>query len=494
MSATTSPHGTRRTRPLAGRARATTPWLGLLAAGYVVLGDAAAGIDLGFCSLNGGFTAIIALAMGITLFRLARITRDRWRYSGGGPGPDAGTGTRTGPGLSLRAAAAWPGTAHLLFLAWALLALPRGGSPQIAVQQLSVYLIFIASVILAAWGPARPDPEQLLRWMAGAAWAVAAIYAVTLLIVGLNANLIYSARGFALISVVLLPVSLARAGRGRGTVRNVQPYVLLTLVVLSLSRTALAVLAVQLIAWWLSGQRGRGVLLRAAGALTAAAGVGYLLLFRFGPLHDRFFVGDLHRIPGSTPQAGAADGSWLTRLPSINLQGRSHLWATLWDSGREHLWAGQGLGTATQVIQAEYPLLVHPHNDYLRLLLDTGVIGLGLWLLGAAVIAYRLLRGVRRASAPRTASAAWAASAALLGIAVTMITDNSLVYSFVMLPLGVLVGAGLREAHASGTATAGASPDPADEPARDPRDDDTTGPPGTPATRFPTSPSGAGTR
>lgn len=445
MSTTTGHPETRWPRLLAGTPRAARPWLGLLAAGYVVLGDAATGIGGGFCSLNGILTAVIALVMGVSLIHLAG---QAWRRPGAGDG--------WGPWL--REAAAWPPTPYLIFFLCALSAVVRGGPPQVAVQQLSVYLIFVASIVLAAVGPGCPDAGRLLRWMSGAAWVTAAVYALTLLATGLNANLVYSARGFALVVVVLLPVSLARAGRGRGVARNVQPCLLLALVVLSLSRTALAVVVVQCVVWWISGRRGRRAILSAAAVVPVTSAAAYLLLSRFGPLYDRFFIGDLHRLPGSTPAADHGIGALLSRVPAVNLQGRSNMWMVVWDSAREHLWLGRGLGSASLTIQAQYPGLIQPHNDFLRLLHDTGLIGLGLWLLGALVIVVRLLDGIRRAPGSRTGTAAWAALVAFLGIGATMITDNSLVYSFVMLPLGTLIGAGLREGRQRAAAPADLRP------------------------------------
>jgi hypothetical protein len=97
-----------------------------------------------------------------------------------------------------------------------------------------------------------------------------------------------------------------------------------------------------------------------------------------------------------------------------------------------------------------------PLNDYLRLLHDFGVIGLLTWLWAMTRVIRRLRRRVfvgasRAARAARDVDRrpvrglAWAALAATGAIGFTMLTDNPIVYSFVMLPLGVLIGAGLQQ-------------------------------------------------
>jgi len=67
----------------------------------------------------------------------------------------------------------------------------------------------------------------------------------------------------------------------------------------------------------------------------------------------------------------------------------------------------------------------HPHNDYLRLLVDFGVIGLVFWLVGYVTLLRMTWREWRRpdhAPVPRTAS--MQRRPALVGIALTMMVDN----------------------------------------------------------------------
>jgi O-antigen ligase len=87
----------------------------------------------------------------------------------------------------------------------------------------------------------------------------------------------------------------------------------------------------------------------------------------------------------------------------------------------------------------------HPHNDYLRLWHDLGLVGLGLFVLALASWGLILARGVYPA-VTRGGQAAYmelAGLLALLALTLAIVTDNALVYPAVMAPMGILIGAGL---------------------------------------------------
>jgi O-antigen ligase len=422
------------------RSRKSVPWVGLLAIGYVILGDSATNYGWWFGSANAIVTGLTAVAMAVGLLFFIR----SWGR--------VGTSLIVGVPQTVRTVVSWPPTLFIVFVLWAAMTLIRHGFSVLGVQQVTVYMIFAVSMVLAGWGVRGVDPSWLLDRMSVATWLVAGVYAGTLLVAGLNANLVYSARSFALVVVVLLGVALSRSGRGRGIGANVLPYLLFVLVVLSLSRTVLVVAEILIVLWWISGRRGWRAVRAAVVTIPIAGLVTFVLISGFGPLHSRFFTGDMHSLSSVTTVSGSpgAPDQGKARmpeveLPAVNLQGRGSMWSTVWDSARAHLWTGQGPGSASRAIQAKYPRLIHPHNDFLRLLHDTGIIGLVLWLSAALLLLLRLFRNFLSSSEPRTASAAWAGMCAFLGIGATMVTDNPIVYSFVMLPLGVLVGAGLRQ-------------------------------------------------
>lgn len=78
-----------------------------------------------------------------------------------------------------------------------------------------------------------------------------------------------------------------------------------------------------------------------------------------------------------------------------------------------------------------------PHNDYLRLLADYGLVESGLWALGIILIIRRLTRIWVRADAAGDAHSRFYLWALLSLIAIlgSMITDNPLVYLHVQGPL-----------------------------------------------------------
>jgi O-antigen ligase len=91
----------------------------------------------------------------------------------------------------------------------------------------------------------------------------------------------------------------------------------------------------------------------------------------------------------------------------------------------------------------------HPHNEYLRIWHDLGAIGLSIVLLAFVSWARALHRASRRTAVTDSADAPDLETAGLLMLAtlmIVMLTDNPLVYPFVIVPVGILIGAGLGAA------------------------------------------------
>ncbi|MEM1126796.1 MAG: O-antigen ligase family protein [Bacteroidota bacterium] len=165
--------------------------------------------------------------------------------------------------------------------------------------------------------------------------------------------------------------------------------------------------------------------LKVVGIGGSALAVFALLIAYYEPFRVAFFEGD------NAVQLGGL---------ALNTSGRAYLWSTVWASFLESPWYGQGLGASAQLIRAIGSQAEHPHNDYLRLMHDMGLIGLGWWIL-FALSSYGLVRlGLRQALHPDEAVWHVTARNALLVISLSMITDNAVVYAFVMYPLGVLLG------------------------------------------------------
>jgi O-antigen ligase len=147
----------------------------------------------------------------------------------------------------------------------------------------------------------------------------------------------------------------------------------------------------------------------------------------YKPLHDRFFTGDVVTI-------------WGFR---INVSGRLGLWAPNWDAFKKDWLFGNGAGTSDRITAAlPHHGATQPHCDYLRLLVDYGLVGALVWLaamiglLLGAWYAWRPLRGTRSMGEHIHA----AAFLGIVGMMGGMLVDNPLIEFSKMASLGALVG------------------------------------------------------
>jgi O-antigen ligase len=203
-------------------------------------------------------------------------------------------------------------------------------------------------------------------------------------------------------------------------------------VVLSLSRTAIvAVICVLTIGYAMTSPR-RPKIRKVVLGLIVGLGSVALLVEYFPPLRDRFSGGDKGHLLGI----------------SINTEGRARAWSLLWDSATHswpHLLVGQGIGGATTFtltnVGRSFP---QPHNDYLRLLFDGGVIGFAMFMGAMVWIMVRAYLGARRRDMSVEASASHvAAFLSLMVLFIMMTTDNPIVYPFFMYPAACFIGLSL---------------------------------------------------
>jgi O-antigen ligase len=237
-----------------------------------------------------------------------------------------------------------------------------------------------------------------------------------------------SPRGFAQMSIVLCAWFLGGWLTGR---RWAKWAVLLaiTLTLLSLSRSALAAEFVLFALARFDLRNFRGWLI-AIGAIVVTLAIALSAVFFYAPLHHRFFHGDKATVAGI----------------SINVTGRDALWSANWAWFQNRPIIGHGAG-ASDRMTANLPDhgAGHPHNDYLRLLVDYGVAGFVLWMaawLSLLRLTWRRWQAVRgtRVYAEQIHAAAFLV---LIGIGLTMIVDNPFIELGRMGPLGILVGLSL---------------------------------------------------
>jgi O-antigen ligase len=318
-----------------------------------------------------------------------------------------------------------------LFVIWTIVSVTWGHVSTESVQNISVYLVAVLFMAIAAT-VAQHRGAVVYDVLSKAFWVAAVVglglYAGSVAIAGPGNSKVVAARPFGLMGVVLVAWFMAGGLIGRRRAYwIVGAAVFLTL--LSLSRSALAAELALIALGRLDLRNFRGWLI-AIGACAATLAVALSAVFFYAPLHHRFFHGDTTNVGGF----------------SVNVTGRNALWSANWGWFKQRPIIGHGAGASDRLTNAlPFHGAGHPHNDYLRILVDYGVIGFVLWM--AAYIAllrltWRRWQGVRGTGvfAEHIHSAAFFV---LVGIGLTMIVDNPIIELARMGPLGILVGLSL---------------------------------------------------
>ena len=143
---------------------------------------------------------------------------------------------------------------------------------------------------------------------------------------------------------------------------------------------------------------------------------------------------------------------------TLDTAGRAEMWQAViesWSSTPQTMLIGQGAGSSGVAASKGVSSMNHPHNDYLGLLHDYGIIGFSIFVTAF----FLLLRGRWRAwsraeeSGSRHAVIHSAAFLITSAFAVMMFTDNPLEYFFAILPTAVIVGSSVGvEMHESSLA------------------------------------------
>ncbi|MBY6686569.1 O-antigen ligase family protein [Rhodococcus sp. BP-149] len=281
-------------------------------------------------------------------------------------------------------------------------------------QNVAVYVIFIATIPITGALCSAGTTASTLKWLRRIAMLVGAVTAAQSL-VGVE---VYGPRSVALVLVVFTGIALALPRRN--TFDRLLPFLLIASCALTLSRTALfvAVVLVPVSYLFTAAQNRLAKLLAVA---IPMAYLMYVLVTTWAPLRDRFLQGD------AAYSAGGLD---------LNTSGRTVLWEMTTDSWQQSPLLGKGPGSASSLISARFDRIAHPHNEYLRILHDFGLIGFVPFAVGLVLITVAVWRRAQRLPGPVHK----AAVLSLLGVLAVACTDNVLIYPFVMLPVGVLVG------------------------------------------------------
>ena len=253
------------------------------------------------------------------------------------------------------------------FIGWTLVVFIVYTPSKAGVQNLMVFVIF-ASVVAISRYLAERDPAfggQVDQAMLVAGWIAAALYTASVVIGGLGSGAVIAARAFALFALVVLGWALAqhRYHRRHGWLA----VILFLLIAASLSRGALGAATAMVALSWLDFRS------LASWARAVAIGVVCVWAFvfavgHFAALHDRFYQGDVRSYGGF----------------SLNTSGREGVWGIVWKDWTVSPWIGRGVGSGDDLTARVYELpggggTGNVHNDYLRVLHDTGIVGLILW-------------------------------------------------------------------------------------------------------------------
>jgi len=117
------------------------------------------------------------------------------------------------------------------------------------------------------------------------------------------------------------------------------------------------------------------------------------------------------------------------RWDNANLltSGRKPLWELLWSSWQEAPWTGKGLNASRTVLLENGYSIYLPHNDWLKLLHDFGIIGMTCFALSILFQIHGLLR-LARTTRGNIQMLAYAAASGFVPFVVVMFTDNVTLY------------------------------------------------------------------
>lgn len=349
----------------------------------------------------------------------------------------------------------------VLFVAFAAVRLASVPSKQ-GLQNMLVWFLFPAAMALVARRTSDGTPALVYRWWKPATLFAATVYGALVLVHQTGyAGTVYSARGMGWILLIAMSFVVG-AQMWKSSVLSWPVWYLVVIIGTTLTRSAsfLALLSATGIA--VLSRRGRVTFLRFAALLGVMGLVGYLAVTQISVVRDRFTVGD---------QAVKFQGT------GLNTSGRLQLWSATWHAIPEHPWIGHGPGQAQYFIGRRFITIDHPHNEYLRLLYDTGWIGLVLWSLGMLLLLRGCWRRTRRATNPVRRGVHLAGVLAILDFLLGSVTDNLTVGVAFVLICATVVGMSL-----------GLPEDPSGDGAGDPQDKTGTSVP-TPAGRWTSAPS-----
>jgi O-antigen ligase len=318
----------------------------------------------------------------------------------------------------------------VVFVAWLCISFAISG---IAVPQPPIANAALIAIMALSGINAWADPREACTLLGILRWAFVANAGLSLLLVftGISSNSGLGSRTLAIVAVLGLAVTLSywRSGHPWWFLISIGVW-LVPLV--TLSRTA-AICGALLFPLSASRSHGRRRRWTKVVVLTMVAGCTFYVAIRTVPeFENRFFF-------GRSPE------DFINGKASLDTAGRAQMWQSViesWSATAQTMIIGQGAGTSEDAASKGVSSMDHPHNDYLGVLHDYGIIGLSIFVTAF----FLLLRGRWKAwshaeeSGSQQAGIHCAAFLMAFAFAIMMITDNPLEYFFAILPTAIVVG------------------------------------------------------
>lgn len=303
-------------------------------------------------------------------------------------------------------------------------------SPQVAIVICTFLLLTYFSANYADGIPNEAD--HLLLALRRALITETFIYAIVLAATHNNLPPGYG-RAYSIAACVGLPVLLIDWRNG-GRKSLLWTVIIVGVVLASLSRTAtLCIFVLVPLSSLGYARRRRGGMVKNIIVILVGLGLFVAAIQTIPAFQKRFFY-------------GKTLDQYLNGNATLDTEGRNKMWAAVylsWSETPESRALGKGLGTAGFVANSVDRGMLHPHNDYLRLLHDTGLLGASLFCMGlitTMIGRFRLWRLYHRIGLRSQANVHGASFLSLIAFAIMMSTDNPIDYIFAVTPVGILLG------------------------------------------------------
>lgn len=309
---------------------------------------------------------------------------------------------------------------NLIFLFSILQAVVRSNGNQNTQQNILCFLLAYTSYLFSSRNPDPLYVQDSIKLIRLSCALASFVYLISCGFFGIGNSQIYFPRALSMISCLGLALTIP-------LLRDKQKkfFMLSTLfgvtVILSQSRTAIFVLLLTLL-YVTYRQHRINAPRKWIHLFVALLGIYFLLTSKI--VQDRFkFSGDQANFGGL----------------KFNTAGRAKIWGLLLDKGQDSFLFGHGLGQSEDLIFGYFGTVAQPHNDYLRIFYDSGIIGLCAFFFVILGLFFWRIPLIHNSSIVNL-DIPVLGKLVLIQFCIFMITDNPLVYPFYLMPVAFVLG------------------------------------------------------